>query len=293
TAIGIEVDVPPTSGAATGAVGAEKERLAHTKARRVSKLRSRIMRRASEQVAQAASYRIAPKTKIALYSPSAEASVDRAAKHLPSTKPIRPGPSDSATSAAATSAPAPSSPERPPKKDAPADATPRHTLTRETPEGPRMYTVIGRAARATCRSTARPKKMCPHPGCSDVHGFCGEHELRRHILREHSDRRPVWVLVDISPEQDVLKDCKKCKAGKRYHAVYNAAEHLRNHLLGRRKQKHLPHEKHTVLPMKKLQPWIKMYEEVHTDDGKVVLVNATDVQKAKPSKHAGSPATTC
>lgn len=251
-----------------------------TRARKESKLKNRMMRRASEQVAQAANLRIAPKSKMALG--------DNAQGGGDVSRPTSQGQQVEASGEDSNQQPTKvveNSSTQPMVNDA---STPR-ILTCDTPSGPRKYAAISRAARTVCPST-RPKRPCPYANCSNVNGFSGDHELRRHIIREHSNRRPVWVLVDISPDKSVLSNCKKCLSGKRYNAVYNAAEHLRRHLVKKDKLQKTQ-KAQAKLPLKTLQPWMRMYEEINIGDGRPILVEVHaknkghDEHKHEPGEH--------
>ena len=49
-------------------------------------------------------------------------------------------------------------------------------------------------------------------------GFRGPHELQRHMDRDHSSTKTMWVCVDNSSDKRMLANCKHCKADKQYGA---------------------------------------------------------------------------
>ncbi|RMZ92311.1 hypothetical protein DV736_g431, partial [Chaetothyriales sp. CBS 134916] len=81
---------------------------------------------------------------------------------------------------------------------------------------------ISRAAR---QQPQRKTIFCRY--CNEQpNGFHGDHELNRHIDRQHRSIRKVWICKDIS-SHGFLDGCKACRNHKTYGANYNAAAHLR------------------------------------------------------------------
>ncbi|KAF2099817.1 hypothetical protein NA57DRAFT_75321 [Rhizodiscina lignyota] len=91
--------------------------------------------------------------------------------------------------------------------------------------------------RAPYRRPQKPKLLCPH--CSDhPDGFRGDHELTRHIQRQHATSRKCWIAVDVSKDKKMLANCKHCRNGKKYYAYYNLAAHLRRLHFNKRDKGH-------------------------------------------------------
>jgi hypothetical protein len=114
------------------------------------------------------------------------------------------------------------------------------------------------------------KQCASHP-----EGFRGEHELRRHIDREHKGMVKRWICVEpkdgLSHPKPILplSRCKAChQEKKKYTAYYNAAAHLRRAHFKPKKPHRNGIEKRGGMtvqdwpPMVELKYWMKEIEVV-------------------------------
>ncbi|KIX94581.1 uncharacterized protein Z520_09627 [Fonsecaea multimorphosa CBS 102226] len=147
-----------------------------------------------------------------------------------------------------------------------------------------------------------PRKTTFCQFCNDQpQGFHGDHELRRHIERHHSQVRRVWICKDASADGKFLSNCKACRSRKTYGANYNAAAHLRrahfNPCKNRRGGRGKKSEGRGGMgggntpPMEFLKHW--MYEELELNvNGRVIVqdINVPDMtfQPAVVNEHIKS-----
>ena len=130
---------------------------------------------------------------------------------------------------------------------------------------------------------------CPEPTCSLGSTFKGEHELRRHIERDHVTMRRMYICIDISEDKSFLKGCKSCEAEKKYNEDYNAGEHLRRiHFNPKPKVRrgNVPPELKrggkgggNGPPMSELRKWMKSVEV--DQDGRVITSGALMASRAQ------------
>jgi len=149
--------------------------------------------------------------------------------------------------------------------------------------GPQYAAVQVSATKPSYTRPPHPRVFCKQ--CNESpDGFRGDHELRRHMEREHAQVRKMFVVKDISKDGQFLGKCKACQSGKRYGQDYNAAAHLRRQHFSQTgtDEKKKKGSFNTSSPdMAELRKWIKEVE-VAVDDGEYSpeVLQATDVSKA-------------
>jgi hypothetical protein len=131
-------------------------------------------------------------------------------------------------------------------------------------------------------------KLCDHL----PEGFRGEHELRRHMDREHRTVVNKWLCVE--PEDSLdhavpvvpLSKCKACHQNKQYNVYYNAAAHLRR---AHFKPKKLARTKNNANvedgnnrggkgggdwpPMSELKYWMKEVDSVEVEEEVIAVMD--------------------
>ena len=194
------------------------------------------------------------------------------------------------------------SPTKATRKIAPKASETGLPMTRQSPSGYKVIRTrsadgtvkeVMPIAKATYVRPQHEKIKCSY--CDEKpDGFRGEHELRRHTERAHTELRKAFVCKDISHDGQFLAKCKACTSRKRYNAYYNAAAHLRRvHFnpkpKGGRKGKAKPTETRggkgggDSPAMEICRMWMEEIEETVYPDTLPYDDTEVDIEEAKPA----------
>ena len=180
--------------------------------------------------------------------------------------------------------------------DASASTSPKVKLVDVTAED---GTVRQKAEIARTTRPQQQRKTTQCPLCNDQpQGFHGEHELRRHIDRQHRGTRKVWICKEDRPGGVFLQNCKACRNKKTYGANYNAAAHLRRAHFNPCKNKRGGRGKKSEgrggmgggnwPPMEILKDW--MYEELeYNNNGKLCVVSMPTMDETQMAAFEAGP----